>query len=389
MLTFLPLCAAAQSVFPAQQSEIARNNPTLHALAVQAEAVQADNMTGLNLPNPELSVSYMFGAPADVPNKTNIGVSQSFDFATLSGAKRRAAKAANQAESASLLTERQTVALEVENALIEYAYQYQLCQELEEQYQALLELQKYTKLALEKGTLTILDANKADLEVLAKSNDLALARVDLEASARELRRLNGGLALTSLPQTWPDAPLPDSFATWVEQASAQSAELTTLRAEVDAAAQQVNLRQKEGLPDFSLGYVNELVKDANYHGAEIGLSLPLWGNHNRVKTARALQTAAALRLDDATEQFQNRKMAEWQRARALRQAADLYGEVYTRTRTQAEEYMEKALKAGKISVLEYITEHDDFFTHATKTLEVQRDYQLARAALYAPTLLPK
>ena len=83
----------AQSLYPFLQTEIQGNNTELQAAAHSCESAKADNMSGLTLANPEVGVSYMLGVPSDVPDKTNIGVSQSFDFPTLSGARKRVAEA--------------------------------------------------------------------------------------------------------------------------------------------------------------------------------------------------------------------------------------------------------------------------------------------------------
>lgn len=377
---------SAQSAFPQQQAEIMKNNLSLQALSSATSALKEDNLTGLNLANPEVGLSYMFGSPSDVPNRTNVEVSQSFDFATLSGAKRRVAKADNTVAEASFLTSRSAIALEVENALISYTYQLTLVNELQTQYNDVQALLKHAKLSLEQGALTQIEYNKIELEGLALKNDLTMAQVDMEAAKADLIRLNGGNPLSSWPTVWPDASLPVSFQDWVKEAANTNPELISLQAELMRAKEEINLRKKEGLPEFSIGYANELVQGSNYHGATIGFSLPLWGNSGRVKAAKASYAAAQVTLQTATDQFLCQKQNEFKKAELLLNTARQYEEMYTGIRTNGETYLKQAVDAGRITMFEYMTQREDFFEHALKRLEAQRAFQEARAALYAPTL---
>lgn len=378
------VCASGQSVFPEQQAVLQKNNLNLKAQGAECAATQADNKTGLNLADPEVEVSYMFGQPSDVPNKTNISVTQSFDFATLSGAKRRVAEADNTVVGAQLEVERQAFALTAENALINYVYQVKLCAELEKQLATLRQLQTHAGKGLAKGAITQLDYNKMELSVLTLENSLAEARQEAEALRMELYALNGGSPF-GLPETWPAAGLPDSFDTWLKQTEQSNAELRLLQSGIVRSTREVELRKKEGLPEFSVGYTNELVKNSNYHGFAIGFSLPLWSNAGRVKSARGAQTAARLRAESLTEEYAARKRTEYERARMLAETMRRYAEFGKRIDSQNRAHLQKAYDAGTITVLDYLQEQESFFEYAVSSLAAERDYQLARAALYAPT----
>lgn len=382
------MCAAeaeAQSVFPSQQAAVRSNNLILKAGIAECEATGADNLTGLTLPNPEVSFSYMFGQPSDVPNKTNIEVTQSFDFATLSGAKRRLAEANNAIAAADVQAERQKIALEVENLLINYVYQTRLCAQLEKQLELVSSLDEQVALALKKGNVTMLEYNRVSLEKMAKEIELAEARQEQENLVNQLITLNGGQNL-ELPADWPDAPLPASFDAWLADACKSNAELQVLALNIERDNKEVELRKKEGLPEFSVGYTNELVKDANYHGFAIGFSLPLWGNRGRVKSAESVRAASQMRLQSAVDEYADRKKSEYNKALMLAETSRNYVKLYTKIEQDNLTYLKKALDKGVINMIEYMSEQEDFFEHAMKCQEAVRDYQLARAALYAETL---
>lgn len=376
----------AQTLFPRQQEEIQKNNPTLAAERQQAEATMADNLTGLGLGNPEVGFTYMWGVEKETPNRINVEVMQPFDFATLSGAKKRAAKADNGVIRAGLAASRQQLAQQAEETLIEYIYQSQLCSELTLQVKHLTDLAAYAKEALDNSKITLLEYDQIEMELLKSQNALETAKVDLEAARLTLTALNGGKPLSDMPQEWPEAALPASFDQWAAEAARLNPELQTMQAQIEADKAQIDLRKKEGLPDFSAGYTNELVRGANLHGFAINFSLPLWGNHGRVKAAEAVRASNVMALQTATDQFTALKRAEYDKVQLLEKSARMYGNFYERLKKVNDSHLKGAVEGGTITIFEYMTQQEDFFEHALTYLQARRDYLQGRVALYAPTL---
>lgn len=385
-LAWLPLSGGAQSLFPHWQTLILGNNPDLLSETRATAAANYDELTGLTLADPEVNVSYMFGAPADVPNKTNIEVTQTFDFPTMSGARRRVAQAQGRVQDASLLARRSQLALEVEKALIEYVYASHLAAELEEWEALSSRMLAEADTALEAGTITILEHNGINLQTLAARDELDASRVELASALATLHRLNGGKPLENLPQEWPDASLPPSLEEWTEQAMRVNPELELAGAALALAAREVELRKKQGLPEFSVGYVNELVKGGNYHGASIGFSLPLWGNKGRVKGAEAVRQAAEESLQNARESFALKAQSDWERASMLRQVWERYDHAWAEASALTERRLSTALQKKTISIADWLRARTTLKEYALRRLQAAREWQLARAELYAPTL---
>lgn len=385
-LAWLPLAGGAQSLFPHWQTLILGNNPDLLSETRATAAANYDELTGLTLADPEVNVSYMFGAPADVPNKTNIEVTQTFDFPTMSGARRRVAQAQGRVQDASLLARRSQLALEVEKALIEYVYASRLTAELEEWDALSARMLAEADTALKAGTMTIMEHNGISLQSLAARDELDASRVELASALAALRRLNGGKPLENLPQEWPDASLPPSLEEWTEQAMRVNPELELAGAALALAAREVELRKKQSLPEFSVGYVNELVKGGNYHGASIGFSLPLWGNRGRVKGAEDLRQAAEESLQSARESFALKAQADWERATMLRQVWERYERAWAEASAMTERHLSTALQKKAISITDWLGARATLKEYALRRLQAAREWQLARAELYAPTL---
>lgn len=385
-LTCLPLAGGAQSLFPHWQTLILGNNPDLLSETRSTAAANADELTGLTLADPEVNVSYMLGVPSDVPNKTNIEVTQTFDFPTMSGARRRLAKAQGRVQDAALMARRSQLALEVEKALIEYVYASRLTAELEEWDALSARMLAEADTALEAGTMTILEHNGISLQSLAARDELDASRVELASALAALHRLNGGKPMENLPQDWPDASLPPSLEEWTELAMRVNPELEQAGAALELASREVDLRKKQGLPEFSVGYVNELVKGGNYHGASIGFSLPLWGNRGRVKGAEALRQAAEESLQTTRESFALKAQADWERATMLRQVWERYERAWAEASAMTERHLSTALQKKAISITDWLGARATLKEYALRRLQAAREWQLARAELYAPTL---
>lgn len=345
----------AQSLYPFLQTEIQGNNTELQAAAHSCESAKADNMSGLTLANPEVGVSYMLGVPSDVPDKTNIGVSQSFDFPTLSGARKRVAEAESRMADAGYMAVRSALAADIENALIDYTYAYLKVRELE-------------ACAAAPAPGTDKEAIMANLSV---QDELDMARMELSSARALLTRLNGGKPLAGLPAEWPETTLPASLEEWTAQAATVNPALLTLRSELTRAQEEVCLRKQEGLPEFSVGYANELVKGANYHGATLCFSLPLWGNHGRVKAAKAQRASAEMTLQAAQDNFALSVRADYERAHTL------HG-IYERSR--------KALNEAASLLGTSDLASPELSELRLRTLKAAHEFYLARTALYAPVL---
>jgi len=89
LLAFISMTvnAAAQTSIEEVLHEVEQNNTTLVALKQRVNAETIGNKTDLSLPNPEVEFNYLFGSPSSIGNRTDISVTQGFDFPTVYGRK--------------------------------------------------------------------------------------------------------------------------------------------------------------------------------------------------------------------------------------------------------------------------------------------------------------
>lgn len=358
---------------------IEANNTLLRALRSESEASKLQNLAGLTLADPEVEFSYMWGQPSDVPNKINVGVSQSFDFATLSGAKKRVANRQNCIVESDYQQTRLAVLLEAEQTLADLTYYNALIRLYDERIAHLNNHSELLHEALQRGETNIIDVNTADLELKSMTADRRMAEIERDASLSSLIRLNGGKEIIFTNSEMCIIDTSKSFEQWYAEAEQHNPMLGSLRTAIELSKEELSLSKSEGLPSFSVGYINELVKGSNYHGVSVGLSVPLWSNRGKVKAAKASLNASQIRLEDAQMQFYAELQSQYSRVQSLAKLAKDYNDALSRLNNKAA--LDKALNAGQISVIDYIQEMRLYYDVKTKLMEAQRDLAKAYASL--------
>ena len=375
---------AAQTTMEEALSAIERNNTTLKALRSAADAEKEANKTEIYLSDPEVGFNYLWGNPSAIGHREDNTVEQSFDLATLSGAKSRVAKGKNQLVEWQYRADRMDVLLEAKQCLLDVAYYDGLLQELAVRKSHAEEISKAQQRRLEAGDGNQMEYNNVKLalgQVLAE-----IKRVETERAAvmTQLAQLNGGQPLQLGQLAFPVVSMPGDFSSWYTEAAAKSPVLAYVKQDIEVSRKQLSLSKTMGLPSISVGYMSEKTLGERYQGVSVGMSLPLWSNRHKVRQAKAAVEAAKARETDATVRFYGQLQALYQRAVGLRGVADAYRQaVQGADNTQL---LKKALDAGAISVIDYTVGAGLYYDAMEKALDAERDCQKALAELKAVEL---
>ncbi len=379
-MAFLPAHAQIDEVL----RQIEQNNTTLKALSGQAGADKLASRTGISLPDPEIEFARLWGTPTAVGNRTDIAITQHFDIATISGMKARQAQRRGGLIDLKFTSERTDILLEAKQLCIELIYCNRLAAELQTRLEHAGIIADGYERKLESGDANRLESGKAQLNLSAVKGEVARNEVERAALLEELARLNGGRQVVFDGVDFPPVALPVDFEMWYAEAEQKSPVLEYVRREVEANRRDVSLAYIEGLPAFSVGYMREQTMGQHYQGVKVGVSIPLFGNRNRVKHARAAHAAAQAREHDTMVQFYGQLRNLYARAAGLAAVAADYRHAMSES-TNAE-LLEKALDAGEISLLDYIVGMGLYYDMMNRTIEAERDFQSAYAALTAVEL---
>lgn len=358
---------------------IVEHNPSTIAARKLAEAETMENMTGLNLENPEVEFSYQWGSPGYVPDKKTLDVSQSFDFATLSGNKKGVAKARNEA---SLITADVSIAAkraEVDALMTRAVYLTRLARWYDEAKANLTRTREVLEKSMEMGNASIVEVNSVKIEERTMMTSARLNQIDLDEAMATLRQMAGSGGIDWDAAEYMPYHLPSDFNTWSVGRSASDPSLSLARANVAVADKEISLRKSEGLPDFSLGYTSEMVTDANYYGVSVGVSLPLWGNSGRVKAARAAKAAAEAAADDAAFSYLTDLRVKYDKAVALNEKYEEYCKI--NRDCDIRKVLEKQYEEQKITVREYLEQIMPLLNMEKDLIDAENEYQEALVEL--------
>ncbi len=380
-MMLLGLCAtagmSAQNSYVDALSEIARGSRTLKARTLQTQATENENMTGLNLSNPEVEFAYQWGVQN--ADKVMLDVSQGFDFATLSGAKRRVAESQNRMALSELSGERLRIASEADALMTKAVYLQRLdnvYDSMEKKYNQMLEA---ARKAVEKGTMTSVDVNSIRMEMSQIISQRRLEKIELEGTMQMLRGMAGGADLSWTPVEYMPYTLPSDYAEWSAAAVEKNPAIAVARDATAAADAEISLRKKEGLPEFSLGYTSEMVKDDDHYGVSLGVTLPLWGNKGRVKAAKAAKLAADAALDEARHNNAIDLRMKYQKAKALGETALETAKLCRECDNSKD--IKRLYDLGNLSVHEYLSQITPLYEMAIRVVEADYAYQDALATL--------
>lgn len=359
--------------------QVGKNNLTLKALQQQLDAGADANLAEARLEGPEVEFGYLFGE--DGRRRHDFGVSQSFDFGALTGARKRLALGQNELLALEYRTSRRDILTQARklvyriincNALIaEYTHRADNARAVEQAYRS----------GYEKGEFSVIDYRKAAVGLAEAEGTLRLCEVERDGLLAELKNLNGGeeIEITACEQE--TVLLPGSFGQWLEQASGKSSALEYVRTSTSNSEKQLKLSRSEAFPSLSVGYKSEVVPGEGFRGVSVGVSIPLWSAGKKISSAKKQLEAARLAEQDALVQFRTNAENLYEKAASLAESAAGYALL-----TDSDEGLrdlQKALDSGQMSLLDYMNEISYFYSSRELALQTQLEYLLAVADLMA------
>ena len=377
-------CVQAQNEVERVLQSVEQHNTTLIALRHETEAAKVGNHTNLNLPNPEVEFGYLWGSPSSIGHRKDVSAVQSFDFATVTGAKRRLARQQDALADWQYKESRMQLLLEAHHLCLDAIYYNAMCKELMQRKQYAEEITSAQQKRLEQGDINRIEYNQVKLDLAAVCAELMRCNTERAAVMAELQRLNGGEPLLIEATDYPAVAIANDFEAWYAEAEQKSPALAYVKQQIDVANRELAVRRADGLPTVSLGFMGEYVSGENYQGVKVGMSIPLWANKNRVRQAKAEVEAAKARQTDARQQFYSRLHNLFVQQRGLRQVVQSYQEALRATDNTS--WLKKALDAGSISTMDYLLGARMYYDAVNQKMDACRAWQKTVAEMQAVLL---
>lgn len=375
---------AAQENISSILFSIEENNTKLKALKEEMKAQKLGNKTGIYLSDPDVAFGYLWGTPSNIGTRKDFSVTQTFDIPTITGMKSRLANNKNQLVELQYASERINLLLEAKQYAIDLIYYNGLKKELEIRLRHAQTIADAYKQRLDRGDASILEYNKVQLNLSTVQGEMSRVEVERNTLLSELKRLNGGIEILLEENNYSPASLPADFEEWYLSAEQKNPLLQYVKQQIEVSRKEVKLNKAMRFPKFSAGYSLEKTLGQKYQGANIGISIPLWENKNRVKQAKAGVIAAQTREQESKQQFYNRLQNLYMRANGLQQTATGYRKSLQSLNNT--DLLMKALDVGEINLLNYIVEIGLYYDTVNQTLAAERDFEKALADLSAVEL---
>lgn len=369
----------AQSTIDSVLSLVEQNNTNLEAARKSTDAAMIGNKTGLFPKNPEAGYHYLWGKPDAMGERTDISITQEFDFPTAYLYRSQLSRLKNDQISMMYQQERYDILLQAKLLCIDIIHYNAMLAEYDKRLDRLEKVAAAYEEAYTSGERSVLDRNKIILRKLRLSKEIERVQIERTALFRQLQGLNGGEAIAIRDTLLPLEALESDFNSWFEEARQKNPQLNWYEIEQAAAEKQKAVLRAESFPGFSAGYMSEKVMDEKFSGVALGISIPLWGKANTVKHASAMAEAAGSRQLDATLKYRTRMRALFEKALSLRESLGSFRETLQEHRN--DRLLKKALDEGEISVSEYSFEMASYYESYDAMLEMQRELSRTMAKL--------
>ncbi len=383
---FLAIAFAAAALSLSAQTELERiltdveaNNATLAALRKLRDAQTIEAKVGNSLADPEIGFEYKWGNPSSLGKTGEISVSQPFDFPTVYANRNKLAQALAEKYGHEYQAARQSLLLEAQTLYIEAVNLKRIVSVLGFLAQNARDIAGVYEKKLEVGDANVLQFNEANFTLIEKDNALKMAEVGLESALERLAGLNGGqgvdIAVADFGQLPDLRPFDEVYAEYADM----SPELLALMAEKEASERDIKLSRSLSLPKLSAGYIHEFGPGERFNGLQMGMSIPMFGNRNNVKRAKAQQEYAEAALQSKEVDIQTGLREQYAQARIMRESLSRYESMLNLEESVG--YARKALDAGRIGITEYFSQIQPIYEAHISILELQRDYLLAYARI--------
>lgn len=379
LLSSLPL--SAQSGLDAVTDSVLAYNTTLKALRAEVTAENAATRADLSPDDTNVEFGYLWGGPRSLGERKDFSVSQSFDMATLTGAKRSWARSRNALTQSRYHARAVEIVVEARQACIDVIYYNATVRLLETKRQNLETMSRLVQKETEYGRRDALALRAAQLELAGIEGELRQSEAERRGALATLERLCGGHSVTLNDTIFPPVAIPQRFEELWSTVLVNHPTLAAMSAEVREAEQSVKVARQNRLPRLTVGFMGEYLAGERYQGPTIGLSLPLFGGGRRAKQAVAEQAAAESRRADAEEQVRGFLKEKYERAKALKALAAYYDQALSEA--DGVEWLGRALHSGRIAMADYLVGHRSLFELRQKRLDTMRELHQTLTELWA------
>ncbi len=377
ILFLVSVPAMPQASLDSLMMRVIHHNRTLGTASQYFETVQTGSKRNLYLDNPEVGFAYLWGSPERLGNRTDLVVSQSFSFPTVYTSRSKLSKAEVEKASQILASMKIEKLLDAKQLWIEKVYLNKELLVLSERMAELEQVSSFYQIQYDNGEISKISLNKALLlrATLTAERDEILAESEIIQSKINHITGNNPVEITDSIYYLINMELQDS----VIKESLKDPLYQAYLSEVDRLNFQKKLTRATGMPKIRTGYYYEKLNDFSLRGFQLGVTIPLWENSNKIKHASGEILTAEMEADKFRSaevarimQFYTRFMTYLKQVEQLSEVLDIANDPGL---------LSLAIETGEISMIEYFYEVELYYRVRHDFLLAEKELHLVEAEL--------
>lgn len=369
----------AQNGLDAFLQEIEGNNPELRLYRQDAIASSEKSTIGIYPSDPEVNFGFLNADPKSIGRRTDYSITQRFDFPTAYRFRSEIAEIRREGAELTWKYKSMLIRHRAADLLIKYQAAVMKRALLEERLILADQMHQAFDSKLQAGDLSILDYQQMLLSKLKTEGQVAEIKRQEAGFLLEIKQMNAGNTPAALFRDFPfDLHTEESLLVDLSTISLNHPLFKLAELQIKESEKVLSLAKSSRLPKFEAGYMSESVAGESFQGITAGLSLPLWENASRVKTAKAEKISAELNLIAVSTDLQTKIQQLLEDQNRLEQSVRNYQSILELSKQ--DELLTKALESGYINLTDYLFRLDFFYETKLEFIELKEKYQLAKAA---------
>ncbi len=380
------LCAASIATSGyAQRSidEILRQiesaSPEIQAQRELTSALKTEAKTGKYLSNPTVEMENLWGG-AERAYNAELTVAQAFDFPTAYASRNKIARMQSSLYDNQQAAFRQQFLLDAELLCIDIIHLTRLDELYRQRLDRAVQMNDVYRKKMESGGANMMEYNKTNIELIDAQTQFDMNTAELQAKRRQLGTLTGNPDDTFADLQYPSRETSSPFEQISQGYLDGNPQIESLKNEVDINQRTVTLNRALSLPQFEVGYRHNFGVEGRYKGFLVGLSVPLFERKNTVKAAKARVSSSNVQLESTRRNLTSEVRRLYDQTLSLQRSIDATRELISNLK--ALETLDKALDAGQINIIDYLTESAVILQSKERLYQLERDYQAAAAQLF-------
>ncbi len=380
------LCAASIATTGyAQRSidEILRQiesaSPEMQAQRELTSALKTEAKTGKYLSNPTVEMENLWGG-AERAYNAELTVAQAFDFPTAYTSRNKIARMQSSLYDNQQAAFRQQFLLDAELLCIDIIHLTRLDELYRQRLDRAVQMNDVYRKKMESGGANMMEYNKTNIELIDAQTQFDMNTAELQAKRRQLGTLTGNPDDTFADLQYPSRETLSPFEQISQGYLDGNPQIESLKNEVDINQRTVTLNRALSLPQFEVGYRHNFGVEGRYKGFLVGLSVPLFERKNTVKAAKARVSSSNVQLESTRRNLTSEVRRLYDQTLSLQRSIDATRELISNLK--ALETLDKALDAGQINIIDYLTESAVILQSKERLYQLERDYQAAAAQLF-------